>query len=52
MYSLQREGARVLRDRIAGQQLGPVDRPHIFVDGNGEILPASTLRMLSGRGVH
>ncbi|KKQ36457.1 MAG: hypothetical protein US53_C0051G0007 [Candidatus Woesebacteria bacterium GW2011_GWA1_37_7] len=49
MHSLYREGVNVDR-RIVDKRLGRLDRPHIFEDGRGEIVPATKLR-LSGNGV-
>lgn len=50
MYSLTREGLSVEIIDNNGR-LGSLDRPHIFEDGTGEIIPASKLRSKNGGGI-
>ncbi len=42
LYALTREGCSVNRGPLP--PIGTIDRQHIFIDGTGEIIPATLLR--------
>lgn len=47
IYSLNRDGVDVDKGTLKGRS-GRLDRPHIFEDGNGQIIPASKPRAPDG----